>query len=117
MSKSYFTTKPIPNTDAQILIRNTKDEVSGKVQESVCCCHKVSPYPVQKAGGFQGPQIVYERLPCTTQCLRAKIIESSDGKALAYLMDCETNVLELPLQMPEEEKKEASSDNSGILKS
>lgn len=117
MNNSFFITKPVPNTDAQVLIRNTKDGVSGKVQESVCCCHKVSPYPVQKAGGFQGPQIVYERLPCTTQCLRATIVEREDGKGLAYRMDCEANVLELPLQMPEEKKKEASSDNSGILKS
>jgi hypothetical protein len=115
MSKSYFTTQAVPNTDAQILIRNIVNEQTGKIQESVCGCHKVTPYPVQKAG-LAGTQIVYERLPCTTQCLRATIVEREDGKALAYRMDCETNVLELPLQMPKEEKKEASTDNSGILK-
>jgi hypothetical protein len=108
MNKSYFTTKPVPNTDAQLLIRNIKDEATGKVQESVCSCHKVTPYPVQKPSTFNGTTIVYERMPCTTQCLRATIVEKSEE--LVYRMDCEANVLELPLQMPEEKETPQSSN-------
>lgn len=103
MSKTFFTTKPVSGTDTQLLIKNTVDAISGVVQDSVCYCHKVTPYPVQKAGGFAGPQIVYERMPCSTQCLRATIVKGDkEDVPDIYRMDCEANILELPINERQE---------------
>lgn len=95
-TESVFSTMPIPNSEFLVLTRDSLDK-SGKVQQLTCPCHKTGfAVPRQTIAGVQ---MQNERMPCTTQCLRATIVEE-DGK-LYYRMDCEANVLKVPLKMEE----------------